>query len=302
MEKDSSLAHGDIYTRVTNEIIQAIEAGAGEYRMPWHQGGAGFPRNAATKNPYRGVNIVALWSTSRLRGYTSPFWATYLQWNTLGAQVRKGEKASLIFFFKREDNENAGEGGDHVATRQRLLVRGSSVFNAEQVDGWRSAEIPPEDKTNRLDTVDGWIGAVGAEIKYGGDVAGYSKSFDRIHMPERRRFVGTESSTATEAFYSVLLHEHIHWTGHKKRMDRDLSGRFGDAAYAVEELIAELGSAFLCAELGINLSPRRDHAAYVHSWLLVLRQQKTAIVSASSAGMAACRYLGELASKKECAA
>ncbi len=302
MEKDSSLARGDIYTRVTNQIVEAIEAGIGDYHMPWHQGNAGFPRNVVTKNPYRGVNILALWSTSRLRGYTSPYWATYLQWSAQGAQVRKGEKASAVVFFKRDTDERENESEGHIATRQRLVVRASSVFNADQVDGWRKAEVLPEDITEHHDSIDVFVSGLGADIRYGGDVAGYDKSSDRIHMPERRRFVGTETSTATEAFYSVLLHEHVHWSGHPKRLDRDLSGRFGDFAYAMEELVAELGAAFLCAELGISLDPRRDHAAYVHVWLVVLRQHKTAIVSASGAAMRACGYLGELASEKQRAA
>lgn len=302
MEKDSSLGRGDIYTRVTNEIVQAIEAGVGEYRMPWYGRSAGFPRNAITENPYRGVNTVALWSTSRLRGYGSPFWATYRQWSEQGAQVRKGEQASVIFFFKLEEKETQGETGEQVGTRQRVVARASFVFNAEQVDGWAKAEVPPEDKTRRLEAVEAFVSGLGADIRYGGDWAGYSRHFDRIHLPERRQFIGTETSTATESFYSVLLHEHVHWSGHPKRLARDLSGRFGGAAYAMEELVAELGAAFLCAEFGITLEPRRDHAAYVNSWLQVLRQQRTAIVSASAAATIACRYLGGLASKEKQAA
>ncbi len=295
METSSSLPRVDIYARVTSQIIEAIEAGVGEYQMPWHQGSAGFPRNAITRNPYRGVNTLALWSASRIRGYTSPYWATYRQWSTQGAQVRKGEKASEIVFFKRETEERKNENEGTVTARERLVVRGSSVFNADQVDGWFKAEVLPENRTEHLVSVDAFVSGIGADIRYGGDVAGYNRSSDCIHMPERRRFIGTETSTVTEAFYSVLLHEHVHWSGHPKRLNRELSGRFGDCAYAMEELVAELGAAFLCADLGINLDPRLDHAAYVYVWLVVLRQQRTAIVTASGAAIRACRYLGELA-------
>ena len=129
-------------------------------------------------------------------------------------------------------------------------------------------------------------------------MAYYTRKFDRIYMPDRHRFIDRATRTATEGFYSVLLHEHIHWTGHANRLNRDLSGRFADSAYAMEELIAELGAAFLCADLGISVQPRRDHAAYVASRLQVLRQQKAAIFTAASAATAACRYVGDLATAK----
>jgi len=298
MKTDSSLNRGDLYTRVTNEIIKAIESGVGEYRMPWHQNaGRGLPRNAATKNFYHGINTLALWSASHLRGYTSPYWATYRQWSNLGAHVRKGEKASTIIFFKKREPKAEEEKADDNASQPRLVIQGSVVFNADQVDGWKKAEAPLEDRTQRLEAADMFISSVGATVRYGGDIASYSKAFDRINMPESRRFIETETSSATESFYSVLLHEHVHWSGHQKRLSRDLSGRFGTSAYAMEELVAELGAAFLCADLGISVAPRMDHAVYIRTWLVVLRQEKAAIITASSAAMAATRYLSELALK-----
>jgi len=182
----------------------------------------------------------------------------------------------------------------------RSIAKSSFVFNAEQVEGWSYPEpIIYEDRTEKLQGVDSFIESLGADIRYGGETAGYNRSFDRISMPERRRFVGTETSTATEAFYSVILHELVHWSGHPVRLNRDLSGRFGTSAYAVEELVAELGAAFLCADFGISLNPRLDHAAYVSNWLQVLRQQKTAIFTTASTATAACRFLGELATAKQ---
>ncbi|OIQ90051.1 DNA primase TraC [mine drainage metagenome] len=298
METDSSFKRSDVYARVTDEIVHAIEAGVKEYKMPWHQGdGAGLPRNASTGNFYRGVNILALWAAGQLRGYGLPYWATFLQWEKLGAKIRRGEKASTVVFYKRE--EAPIDDDDCVgALAMRSIARSSFVFNAEQVDGWFYPEPIIEDKTDKLKKVDNFIELLGADIHYGGEVAGYNMALDRIRMPERRQFVGTDTSTATEAFYSVLLHEHVHWTGHSKRLDRDLSGRFGDNAYAMEELIAELGAAFLCGELGICVHPRQDHAAYVANWLVVLRQQKSAIFTAASTATAACCFLGELATAK----
>lgn len=298
METDGSFKKSDIYARVTDEIVRAIEAGVKDYEMPWHErAGAGLPRNASTGNFYRGINTVALWATGQLRGYALPYWATFLQWEKLGARIRRGEKASVIVFYKRQESPTDDEGREDAREPRRIL-RGSLVFNAEQVAGWLYPEAPYEDRTEKLQKVDSFIESLGADIHYGSDMAYYSRKFDHIHMPDRRDFIDGGTRTATEGFYSVLLHEHVHWTGHSKRLDRDLSGRFGDSAYAMEELIAELGAAFLCGELGISVHPRQDHAAYVASWLQVLRQQKTAIFIAASTATAACRFLGELSETK----
>jgi antirestriction protein ArdC len=298
MKTNGSCKKADIYARVTDEIVRAIEAGVKDYEMPWHQrAGAGLPRNASTGNFYRGVNTVALWATGQLRGYALPYWATFLQWEKLGARIRRGEKASLVVFYKREESPTDDEDREN-ARETRSILKGSFVFNAGQVDGWSYPEPAHENRTKKLQEVDSFIESVGAEIHYGSDRAYYSKRFDRIHMPDRRDFIDHGTRTATEGFYSVLLHEHVHWTGHSARLNRDLSGRFGDSAYAMEELVAELGAAFLCGELGISVYPRQDHAAYVRSWLVVLRQQKTAIFTAASTATAACRFLGELAAAK----
>ncbi len=295
METNCSFKKSDIYVRVTNEIVRAIEAGVKDFEMPWHQrAGAGLPRNASAGNFYRGVNTVALWASGQVRGYALPYWATFLQWEKLGAKIRRGEKASVVVFYKREETPTDDEDREDAREPRRIL-RGSFVFNAEQVDGWSYPEAPYEDRTEKLQKVDRFIEALGADIHYGSDMAYYSRKFDRIHMPDRREFIDRATRTATEGFYSVLLHEHVHWTGHSQRLNRDLSGRFGDSAYAMEELVAELGAAFLCGELGISVHPRQDHAAYVANWLVVLRQQKTAIFTAASTATAACRFLGKLA-------
>jgi len=298
MKTNGSCKKADIYARVTDEIVRAIEAGVKDYEMPWHQrAGAGLPRNASTGNFYRGVNTVALWASGQVRGYGLPYWATFLQWEKLGAKIRRGEKASVVVFYKREESPIDDEDRESARGTQSIL-RGSFVFNAEQVDGWSYPGPTYEDQTENLQKVDSFIESLGADIRYGGEAAGYNMTLDRIRMPERRRFAGTDTTTATEAFYSVILHEHVHWSGHPMRLNRDLSGRFGTSAYAMEELVAELGAAFLCADLGISVYPRPDHAAYVASWLQVLRQQKTAIFTAASSSTAACRFLGELATAK----
>lgn len=298
METDCSFKRSDVYARVTDEIVRAIEAGVKEYKMPWHQGaGAGLPKNASTGNFYRGTNTIALWASGQIRGYQLPYWATFLQWEKLGAKIRRGEKASVIVFYKHEGSSAEDEDGENAAGMRRV-AKCSFVFNADQVDGWSYPAPITEDNTEKIQKVDSFIETVGADIHYGGDEASYDRVLDRIRMPERHQFVGTDTSTATEAFYSVILHELVHWSGHSVRLNRDLSGRFGTSAYAIEELVAELGAAFQCADFGISLSPRHDHAAYVSSWLQVLRDQKAAIFTAASTATAACRFLGDLAMSK----
>lgn len=299
MDTSNSVSRFDVYARVTDEIIKAIEAGAGAYRMPWHHAGS-LPRNAGTKLPYQGVNLIALGSAARVHSFQSPYWATYRQWNKLGAQVRRGEKASVIVFFKREEADQADDNDGEE--RNRVVMRGAFVFNANQIDGWSEEEETQGETIEHLHAVDEFIGSLGATIRYGGDAAYYHKPLDKIHIPDRRQFAGTNARTAAEAFYSVLLHELMHWSGHPKRLNRDLSGRFGTSAYAMEELIAEFGAAFLCADLGISVHPRRDHAAYVSSWLLVLRRQKTALATAAGTATIACNYLRRAALQKQHAA
>lgn len=292
MTKHSSLTRNDVYTRVTAQIADAIEAGADDFNMPWHRSAGGLPKNAATQIPYRGINTLTLWSASRLRGFSSPTWATLRQWNAMNARIRKGEQGSTIVFFKPAVDSDEPDNRLPKAARTRFILRVSNVFNANQVDGWEDAQPTSRpDKTKHLEFIDDFVSSLEAEIRHGGDIAAYNQVQDCIRMPERHRFVGTATSTATEAYYSVLLHEHVHWSGHKSRLNRDLSGRFGDQAYAIEELVAELGAAFLCAELGIAAVPRRDHASYLSTWLTVLNDDKTALFRAAATAADACRYL-----------
>jgi antirestriction protein ArdC len=296
MESVQDRSPGKVYALVTAEIIRAIEAGiADQYQMPWHRNASqGFPMNAFTGRHYHGLNTLALWAACQLKGYPTSWWATYRQWNEIGAHVRRGEKASPVLFYKEIQSETEGDADVSSPDRQRVVVRLSHVFNADQVDGWQVPGLPAIDRTDSIERVDHFIAAVGARIQYGGDSAYYSRRTDHIQMPKRSSFIGTETSTPTESFYSVLLHEHVHWSGHPARLNRDLSGRFGDSAYAMEELVAELGAAFLCAELNISDVPRKDHALYVRSWLPVLKEKQAALAIASSAATKACRYLGEL--------
>ena len=296
------VTHGkkDIYTEVTEAIVQAIEAGPGGCVMPWHRkANAGMPRNPATKNQYRGVNTLILWITAQQRGYASSSWASYLQWRSIGAQVREGERGTVIVFYKRMDERPEQDAEGDKKGRARMLLRYSYVFNADQVDGWKSDDLFRGGDHGTLAAVEAFIEAIDCDRRYGSDSAYYSPAHDRIFMPDRTTFYDTPSGNCVENFYAVLLHEQIHWTGHKSRLARDFSGKFGSESYAMEELVAELGAAFLCATLSISTSPRPDHAAYLASWLKVLKEERTAIFTAASAATKACEHLVELVEAKK---
>lgn len=287
----------DVYTQVTDTIISAIEAGAGQWDMPWHRHGVTHtrPMNALTGKRYRGVNVLALWAAAEARGFTTGLWGTYRQWQEKGAQVRKGEKSSLVVFFKElavdETNPETGE----TERGRRLIAKASYVFNANQVDGFALPEpSAPANPAEVLAQVEAYVAATGARVAFGGEGAFYRPLTDTIHMPDRSRFVGSATSSATECLYSTLLHELTHWTGIKTRCDREFGKRFGDDAYAMEELVAELGAAFLCADLGIANTPRSDHAAYISHWLIVLKADKKAIFTAASKAAQAVDYLDGL--------
>jgi antirestriction protein ArdC len=294
-----STSRFDVHRVITEKIIAAMEVGAPDCQMPWHRASAGVtrPMNAVTGKPYRGVNVLALWADALLSGYESGYWATYRQWRTAGAQVRKGSTGSVIVFYKREEipsDKNNRNAREDLEPETRLIARASWVFNSDQVDGWSAPEIPRPDEARVLGQVEAFIAATGAIIQHGGDACCYRPPLDRIDMVERDRFLGSEWSTPTESYYAILLHELVHWTGHATRLARDLCNRFGDEAYAMEELVAELGAAFLCADLGITNEPRLDHAAYIRSWLRVLKQDRKALFAASSKASAAAEYLGEI--------
>lgn len=288
----------NVYDTITANIVTAIESGAGEFRMPWHRAtiSDGMPTNALTGAEYRGSNVLSLWVSSMSKGYTSNRWATYKQWAELGAQVRKGEKATTGVYFQMMERKTEKAPADSNQKAPGLIpfARAFHLFNADQVDGYTVAPtVPRTDLTVTLADADYAIAKTGAKIIHAGSRAFYRPSTDEVYMPERAAFTGTETSTATESYYSTLLHEVTHWTGHKTRLDRDFtrSSRFGDEAYAGEELVAELGAAFLCARLGITNSPRIDHAQYLAAWLKVLKADSRAIVRAASDAQKAADYI-----------
>jgi antirestriction protein ArdC len=246
--------------------------------------------------------VLALWVAGKQRGFDANYWATYRQWESIKAQVRKRERGSLVVFYK--EIEEVTDVEDHrapaVPPKSKLVARASWVFNAEQVDGWRAPQPQKSDGAEARANAEAFIAASRADIRHGGCAAYYDPTADYIAVPRPEQFIATATTTATEAYYSVVLHELTHWTGAAHRLARNLRIRFGDHAYAMEELIAEFGAAFLCADLQIANEPRQDHAAYVASWLRVLKDDRAALFSAASKASVAATYLADMARRKSC--
>jgi antirestriction protein ArdC len=292
----------DVYARVTAQIINAIEQGVGTWHMPWHTSGryAFSPINVASKKPYRGINTVCLWAAAQAKGYERGEWATYQQWQDKGGQVRKGEKATLVVFWKFANDSRETQEGETSHSSRLLFTRGYSVFNAAQVDGYTPQDGPEVSMPERIERAEAFFQAIRAEVRHGGNQAFYAPASDHIQMPPFGAFAENLS------YYSVLAHEHTHWTAPASRCDRQLGKRFADNAYAAEELIAELGAAFTCAHLGLSTEPRADHAQYLASWLRVLKTDSRAIFTAASKAQQATDWLisraGESARVAEVAA
>lgn len=283
-----------IYARITEQIAAAITAGAPTFEMPWHRRGpaVGRPENISSGQKYRGVNVIALWVAAQLGQYSSGYWASYRQWSLAGAQVRKGERGTPIVFYKRIERQASA--GDEDEGRTQLVARTSYVFNAAQVDGWTAPAIKRPNLVKRIGGAELFVQSTGADVRENRPMAQYVPSQDYIEMPAREAFIGSSTSSATDTYYSTLFHELIHWTGHERRLDRKLVSRFGDEAYAIEELVAELGAAFLCADFGMGNIPRPDHAAYIDGWLRVLGHDIRAIFTAASKANIASDYLHAL--------
>ncbi|RQW39267.1 ArdC family protein [Novosphingobium sp. LASN5T] len=238
----------DIYTRVTNEIVAAIEVGAGSWTMPWHHDGSAIARpvNAATGKAYRGSNILSLWIAAQACGFSSGRWASYRQWQALGAQVRKGEQSTTIVFWKinqRGDDSEDPDGDENTQGRPRMFARGYSVFNEAQVDGYTAPVIELLSEETRLQNADAFWANLGILTCHGGNEAFYVPSEDRVQIPEFSQFKDPAG------YYGTLYHEGLHATGAGHRCDRDLSGRFGSDRYAAEEAIALSGQSAPCLTL-----------------------------------------------------
>lgn len=281
----------DIRSQVTEKIVSLLEQGVLPWKKEWcSKSGSDLfavPFNFTTKNRYNGINVVILWAESLLKRYQTDQWATYNQIQNAG------EKGTQVVFYKALDITEQREDGSEKE-KKIPLMKTFTVFNIEQCDGFENKISSPveetrEDQKRRIEQVEKFVKNSGAEISFGGSRAFYMPMLDKIQMPNFGDF------TSAEAFYATTLHELTHWTAHEKRLDRQLGKKFGDLDYAAEELIAELGSCFVCAELGIN-SALENHASYLDSWLKILKADNKAIFLAAAAASRAADFLNSLQS------
>lgn len=279
-----------LYDEVTAKIISQLEAGTFPWVQPWSAAAAcpGLPRNAVSGRPYSGINVLILWGAVIEGGYPNQDWLTFRQALAAGGCVRKGERGQTIFYADKFVPKDEHEQGQVVGDEPRAIpfLKRFTVFNAAQCDGLPErltaapAPLPEREQHWQAEAL---IAATGADFRIGGGQAFYSSTLDFVQVPPQPAFAQQID------YYRTALHELGHWTGHRSRLDRDLSGGFGSAAYAREELCAELASAFLCAVLGIV--PTVRHADYLGNWLTVLRADNRAIFKAASQASKAADYL-----------
>ncbi|MEW8026888.1 MAG: zincin-like metallopeptidase domain-containing protein [Candidatus Thiodiazotropha endolucinida] len=288
----NSATRQDVYTRVTDKIVADLEQGVRPWMKPWNaEHAAGRITKPLRHNgqAYNGINILMLWSAAVTEGYSAPIWMTFRQAKELGAHVRKGEKGELVVYANTITRTEEDANGEDV--EQTIpFMKGYTVFNVEQIEGlpthyYQLAE-PVLDPVQRIEHAERFFADTGAEIRHGGNQAYYTMGSDRIQLPP------FESFRDAESYYATLAHETTHWTRHPSRLDRDFGRkRWGDEGYAQEELVAELGAAFLSADLELTPEVREDHTAYIESWLKVLRQDKRAIFTAAAHAQRAVDFL-----------
>jgi len=290
----------DIYTRITERIVAELEKGIKPWTKPWSAANTDGRITRPLRHngqPYSGMNILLLWSEQMARGFNSSMWMTFKQALELGASVRKGETGSTVVFASRFTKSQSDGNGNEV-DREIPFLKAYTVFNIEQIDGlpdhYHQGQEPVIDPVERIDAADRFFRNTGSVVRHGGNQAFYAPGPDLIQMPAFETFKDPTS------YYAVLGHEHVHWTAEKSRVGRDLSRYAKDRTErAREELIAELGSCFLCADIGLvpELEPRPDHASYLQSWLSILAGDKRAIFQAAAHAQRAVAYLHDLQTK-----
>lgn len=283
------MANNKIHAEITAKIVAKLDAGVIPWRKPWKAYGAGnMPRNAISHRPYSGANVVLLWMEAAEKGYTAPLWMTYKQAIEAGGNVRKGETSSRITFVgrvKKTDEETGKE-------RSIAFLKGFNVFNLAQCDGLEhlietEAKVINPDERDAI--ADAFLTSTGATIKHGESRAYYTTAGDYINLPMFEAFTGSAE------YYSTAFHELTHWTGAEHRLNRTFGKRFGDATYSAEELVAELGSAFLCAEFGYDNSTLDNSAAYIDHWRKFLTDHEGAFVEAAAKASRATEFMRGLA-------
>ena len=290
----------DHYNKVTDQIVASLEQGVRPWMKPWsaeHAAGRITRPLRANGIPYQGINVLVLWSESVMKGYSAPIWMTFRQALELNAHVRKGERGSTVVYASTITRTGTDERTGEETAETIPFLKSYTVFNVEQIEGlpahFHAIAEPRLDPVQRIERAESFFANTKAEIRNGGNMAYYNIDSDFVQMPPFEAFRDAES------YYASLAHECSHWTRHKSRLDRDLGRKkWGDAGYAMEELVAELGSAFLCADLDLTPEIREDHAAYIAIWLEVLKNVKRAIFSAAAHAQKAADYLAGLQAKE----
>lgn len=297
MKKTFNTAHSrhDIYARTTQSIIDALEQGVKPWTQPWS---AGNMDGRITKplrfngKPYSGVNVLMLWMSAQAQGFTTPAWMTLKQANELGGHIRKGEHGTPVVYASTFHKIEHMETGEDLE-RDIPFLKTYTVFNVTQIDGlpemYYDKPPPRSNPIDRIDHAEEFFGHAGADLRTGGNRAYYAVHDDYIRMPPIEAFRDAES------YYATALHELTHWTRHPARLDRDLGRkRWGDEGYAYEEIVAELGASFLCADLDLRPEDREENAAYIQSWLKALKDDKKFIFHAAAHAQRAADFLHRL--------
>ena len=261
----------NLYTRVTAQLIDSLEAGVAPWVRPWSTVAEPIPRNGVSRRPYRGINVLLLSLKAFTAGYADNRWLTYRQAQALGGQVKRGETGTTVVFYERR---TFAESDDTSHVRVVPFVKTFVVFNTAQVDNLPQAQADSAPAWEASASAASLVEQSGARVVHGGNVACYQPREDLIRIPAQGQFRDAGS------YYATLLHELAHWTGHPARCARELGKRFGDNAYAMEELIAEIGAAFLCAHCRIDGA--LQHASYLDHWLRVLRKTPQALLTAAA--------------------
>jgi antirestriction protein ArdC len=278
----------DVQAEITAKIVEQLEAGITPWSCPWERSGLGSTPLRENGKAYRGANAITLWAYGQ--AHTTPYWLTALAAKGHGVYVKKGEKSAPIVYWGSAESKTKKKADGTPETF--LFAKYSNVFNAEQFQDGLPEKFFPAKRAPRSQTwedkadIEAFIAAIGATLNFGGDRAFYRPSSDSITLPLRAQF------KSSHEYYSTMFHELTHWTGGNERSVRPkLAKRFGDVAYVAEELVAELGAAFLCAHFGLAMEPRKDHASYMGTWLKTLKADSGAIFLAAGEAQRAVDYL-----------
>jgi antirestriction protein ArdC len=292
--REANTDRQNVYTRITSAIVAELEKGVRPWVKPWNAGHAAGRISRPLRyngQPYAGINVLSLWASASVQGFSSPIWMTFRQALGLKAHVRKSERGSPVVYASTSTREEMPTDGVGVIEREIRFLKAYTVFNVEQIEGlpehyYACAEESELDAPTRIAHAEAFFAATAVSVSHAGNRAYYRPSADHVVMPAFDAFRDAES------YYATLAHETTHWTAHPSRLARDFgSKRFGSEGYAVEELVAELGAAFLCADLDLSLEPREDHASYVSHWLKILNEDSRAIFTAASHAQRAVDYL-----------